>query len=93
MKITTETSLITSLKAKDNEGNLVTSFVAQPYLTGGVYCCIEPGTHQITVDHKKWAKWCKGSIAKMEANGLTITTSTSTYGRYFNEQDIKNYIN
>ena len=92
-KFTTETEYVSSLHAIDKDGKEVTRFNSQPYLTGGMYLCIEPGTIQITPTHKSYGAWVKGSIKKMEANGYSVTTTTNTYGAWFSQKEIDNYIN
>jgi len=74
-KITTETKYVSSLCAVDKDGKEISRFNAQPYLTAGIYVCIEPGTIQITPTHEGYPAWMKGSIKKMEANGYTVTTT------------------
>lgn len=93
MKITKDTEYVNSLKAVDANGEEVTRFVAQPYLTAGMYIAMEPGTFQLTQTHKGYPNWVKKSIEKMEKQGHTVTTTTSTYGAWFTDEEINTYIN
>lgn len=92
-KITTETEYVSSLRAVDKDGKEITRFNSQPYLTGGMYLCIEPGTIQMCPSHSEYPSWVKGSIKKMEAQGYTVTTTTSKYGAWFSQEEIDDYIN
>jgi hypothetical protein len=92
-KITIGTEFIRSLAATDKDGKEVSRFIAQPYLTAGMYVCIEPGSIQLCPSHKEYPKWVKDSIKKMEANGHKVITTTSTYGTWFTEEEIKTYLN
>lgn len=92
-KFTIETEYVSSLQAVDKDGKEVTRFNAQPYLTGGMYLCIEPGIIQLHLSHEEYPKWVADSIKKMEKQGHVVTTTTSTYGQWFSQEDIDNYIN
>lgn len=92
-KITTETEFVSSLKATDKNGNIVTGFQAEPYLTIGMYVSIAPHHIQICPSHREYPKWVADSISKMEEQGYTITTTKSTYGAFFSQEYIDEYIN
>ena len=95
-KITKDTIYTSSLTAK-RDGEIETSFATQPYLTGGMYIAISiPGQSmpiQQSQSHKSFAKWVKGSIKLMEKNGLVVETTERTYGDWFTEEEIKEYLN
>lgn len=81
---------VRTLKA-EKDGKLVTSFVAQAYCVG-MYVCAEPGTVQLSIPNKKYADWVKKAVKTMEKDGLTVTTTESTYVGHLSERDFREYV-
>lgn len=92
MKKAPLTTFTRQLTAVDKTGKTKTSFIAQPYCLG-MYVCIEPGTIQLNIPHKKFPKFVKDSIKEMETNGLTVKTTERDYTDFLSAEDIAEYIN
>jgi hypothetical protein len=87
-----ELTFVRSLKATDKDGKQVTSFATQPYCIG-MYVIIDNNpAAQLNFTHKQFPKWVKGSIKKMEKNGLTVTTTEMKLINFLSEDEIKVYI-
>jgi hypothetical protein len=84
-----EKTFIRSVVAKKGT-KTVTSFMAHPYITG-MYVCIEPGTVQLSLTHKGYAKWAKDSIKKMEASKLKVTKQETKYVNFISKEEIEKY--
>jgi len=69
-----------------------TSFIAQPYCVG-MYVIIDNNPSlQLALTHKGYEKWVKGSIKKMEKNGLRVETNYSNYTDFLSSKEIEDYI-
>ena len=87
-----EMKFVNTLNATDKDGNKVTSFQTQPYITG-MYVIIDNNpAAQICLTHKGFASFVKGTIKKMEKNGLKVEVSERLLIDYIKEDDIKKYI-
>jgi hypothetical protein len=92
----TELEFVRYLTTVNKDGKDDTNFIAQPYLVSGMYIAINfPGKMlpiQQGCSHKEYPKWVKGSIKKMEANGLTVTTVMAKYTDFYSESEVEKWI-
>ncbi len=69
-----------------------TSFIAQPYCVG-MYVIIDNNpTMQLGLTHKGYNKWVKGTIKKMEDNGLRVEATYRKLIDFLEKKEIEDYI-
>jgi phosphopantetheine adenylyltransferase len=92
LKSVSEMSFIRTLIAKDKNGKVETSFIAQPYVTSMYVIIDNDPAKQICIPHKRYSKWVKDSIKRMEINELIVETTKSLLIDYISVEDITEYI-
>ena len=87
-------TFIRSLIATDDNGNIISSYIAQPYLVGMYVAITFPNRTmptQLSLTHKQYAKWSKSSKAKMEKAGYTVEVFECAYTDFLPEEELKEF--
>ena len=87
-----ERTFVRTLKAIDKDGKEVLTFIAQPYCVGMYVILNNDAGSQMNIPNKKYPSWVKGSIKKMEMQGLTVTTTESKYSSFLKEDELIDYV-
>jgi ribosomal protein L21E len=67
-------------------------FIAQPYCVG-MYVIIDNNPAlQLSLSHKGYNKWVKGTIKKMEKNGLKVEVSYEKLLDFLTKEEIESYV-
>lgn len=79
-----------SLTAYDSHDVISTSFISNPYCVG-MYVVVD-GDIQLSIPNKKFDKWVKDAVKKMEGLGLRVETHYLKYSQFLSIDQINDYI-